>query len=124
MKKLLMAAIAVFMMAGTSIASENVVVVENNVTTTVPENAIDKLITIIKLYAQRFKDADSLDKLTSLAATFEREMVEAEEAYGAEIAALEETLSRKQIKKYEAELEKVLAEIEAVVQKKIKEFDK
>ena len=49
MKKLLMAAIAVFMMAGTSIASENVVVVENNVTTTVPDNAVDKLIKLIKL---------------------------------------------------------------------------
>lgn len=124
MKKLLMAAIAVFMMAGTSIASENVVVVENNVTTTVPDNAVDKLIKLIKLYVPRFKDVDSMDKLTSLAATFEREMVQAEEAFGAEIAALEETLSRKQIKKYEEELEKVLAEIEAVVQKKIKEFKK
>lgn len=124
MKKLLMAAIAVFMMAGTSIASENVVVVENNVTTTVSENAVDKLIAMIKVYAQRFNDADSLDKLMGLAATFEREMVQAEEAYGAEIAALEETLSYKQKKKYEAELEKVLAEIEAVVQKKIKEFEK
>ena len=53
MKKFLMAAIAVFMMAGTTIAAENVVVVNNEVTTTVSENAADKLIALIKSYTNK-----------------------------------------------------------------------
>ena len=57
MKKFLMAAIAVFMMAGTTIAAENVVVVNNEVTTTVSENAADKLIALIKSYTNKINAA-------------------------------------------------------------------
>ena len=86
MKKFLMAAIAVFMMAGTSVASENVAVVENNVTTTVSENAVDKVIAMVKGYIQKINAAKTMEELMGLAEAFGEEMMSLEEKYGDEIA--------------------------------------
>lgn len=122
MKKFLMAAIAVFMMAGTSVASENVAVVENNVTTTVSENAIDKVIAIMKGYVQKVNATKTMEELMSVVGAFEKEMMSLEEKYGDEIAALQETLSPEQMEKYEAEMEKVVAEMEAAITKKVEQF--
>lgn len=122
MKKFLMAAIAVFMMAGTSVASESVAVVENNVTTTVSENAVDKVIAMVKGYIQKINAAKTMEELMGLAEAFGEEMMSLEEKYGDEIAALEETLSPEQMEKYEAEMEKVMAEMEAAVTKKVEQL--
>lgn len=122
MKKFLMAAIAVFMMAGTSVASENIVVVENNVTTTVSENAFDKVVAIVKGYIQKVNATKTMEELMSVVGAFEEEMMSLEEKYGDEIAALQETLSPEQMEKYEAEMEKVGAEMEAAITKKVELF--
>ena len=118
----MMAAIAVFMMAGTSVASENIVVVENNVTTTVSENAFDKVVAIVKGYIQKVNATKTMEELMSVVGAFEEEMMSLEEKYGDEIAALQETLSPEQMEKYEAEMEKVGAEMEAAITKKVELF--
>lgn len=117
-----MAAIAVFMMAGTSVASENVAVVENNVTTTVSENAFDKVVAMVKGYIQKVNATKTMEELMSVVGAFEKEMMSLGEKYGDEIAALQETLSPEQMEKYEAEMEKVGAEMEAAITKKVEQF--
>lgn len=122
MKKFLMAAIAVFMMAGTSVASDNVAVVENNVTTTVSENAFDKVVAMVKGYIQKVNATKTMEELMSVVEAFGEEMMSLEEKYGDEIAALQETLSPEQMEKYEAEMEKVGTEMEAAITKKVEQF--
>ena len=48
MKKFLMAALAVFMMAGTAVATERIAVVENGVVTMASDNIADKMIALVR----------------------------------------------------------------------------
>ena len=122
MKKFLMAAIAVFMMAGTTIAAENVVVVNNEVTTTVSENAADKLIALIKSYTNKINAAKTVDELMQVSEQCYAEMMEFQEKNMEEIAALEGTLTEEQQAAYEEKLEAALAEFEAAAEKKAEEL--
>ena len=65
MKKLLMVAIAVFVMSGTAVATVNVIVVNNNVTTVQSGNAIDKFIALIKSYTKKVNATKTIDELIS-----------------------------------------------------------
>ena len=122
MKKFWMAAIAVFMMAGTTIAAENVVVVNNEVTTTVSENAADKLIALIKSYTNKINAAKTVDELMQVSEQCYTEMMEFQEKNMEEIAALEGTLTEEQQAAYEEKLEAALAEFEAAAEKKAEEL--
>jgi hypothetical protein len=122
MKKFLLAAIAVFMMAGTTIAAENVVVVNNEVTTTVSENAADKLIALIKSYTNKINAAKTVDELMKVSEQCYTEMMEFQEKNMEEIMALEGTLTEEQQAAYEEKLEAVMAEFEAAAEKKAEEL--
>ena len=122
MKKFLMAAIAVFMMSGSAIAAENVVVVNNEVTTTVSENAADKLIALIKSYTNKINAAKTVDELMQVSEQCYTEMMEFQEKNMEEIAALEGTLTEEQQAAYEEKLEAALAEFEAAAEKKAEEL--
>lgn len=122
MKKFLMAAIAVFMMSGSAIAAENVVVVNNEVTTTVSENAADKLIALIKSYTNKINAIKTVDELMKVSEQCYNEMTEFQEKYMEEIMALEGTLTEEQQAAYEEKLEAVMAEFEAAAEKKAEEL--
>ncbi|MBQ5645337.1 MAG: hypothetical protein IIV04_06525 [Bacteroidaceae bacterium] len=122
MKKFLLAAIAVFMMAGTTIAAENVVVVNNEVTTTVSENAADKLIALIKSYTNKINAAKTVDELMKVSEQCYTEMMEFQEKNMEEIMALEGILTEEQQAAYEEKLEAVMAEFEAAAEKKAEEL--
>ena len=122
MKKFLLVAIAVFMMAGTTIAAENVVVVNNEVTTTVSENAADKLIALIKSYTNKINAIKTVDELMKVSEQCYNEMTEFQEKYMEEIMALEGTLTEEQQAAYEEKLEAVMAEFEAAAEKKAEEL--
>ena len=94
-----MAAIAVFMMSGTAVATENVVVVNNNATTVQAGNVIDKLITLINGYTKKVNAVKTLDELEAMAVKFEEEMTAFEEKYADEGMALEGTLTEEQKEK-------------------------
>ena len=122
MKKFLLVAIAVFMMAGTTIAAENVVVVNNEVTTTVSENAADKLIALIKSYTNKINAVKTVDELMKVSEQCYTEMMEFQEKNMEEIMALEGTLTEEQQAAYEEKLEAVMAEFEAAAEKKAEEL--
>ena len=122
MKKFLMAAIAVFMMSGSAMAAENVVVVENNVTTTVSENAVDKLIALIKGYTKKINAVKTLDELMQVSEQCYNDMMEFQEKYMDEIIALENVLTEGQMAAYEKQMEAVMAEFEAAVEKKAEQL--
>ena len=122
MKKFLMAAIAVFMMSGSAIAAENVVVVNNEVTTIVSENAADKLIALIKSYTNKINAIKTVDELMKVSEQCYNEMTEFQEKYMEEIMALEGTLTEEQQAAYEEKLEAVMAEFEAAAEKKAEEL--
>lgn len=118
MKKFLMAAIALFMMAGTVGATENCVAVENCVATVVTDNVADKLLSIIKSYTKKIEAATSKEALERVYANFEAEMAEFAEKNATEVAAFDENLTKEQEDKYKAELTKVMKEFEKALEKK------
>ncbi len=118
MKKFLMAAIALFMMAGTVGATENCVAVENCVATVATDNVADKLLSIIKSYTKKIEAATSKEALERVYANFETEMAEFAEKNAAEVAAFDENLTKEQEDKYKAELTKVMKEFEKALEKK------
>ncbi|MBQ5889186.1 MAG: hypothetical protein IIW77_07950 [Bacteroidaceae bacterium] len=122
MRKFLMAAIAVFMMSGSAMAAENVVVVNNKVTTVQSGNAIDKLIALINGYTKKVNATKSVDELMALGEKCFEEMMEFEEKYADEIIALEETLTEAQMERYEAKVEQAMEAFEAAVEKKTEEL--
>ena len=67
MKKFLMAAIAVFMMAGTAFATESVVMVNNNVVTVQSGNVIDKMIALVKGFTKEINAVQTLGELMKVA---------------------------------------------------------
>ena len=118
MKKFLMAAIALFMMAGTVSATENCVGVENCVATVATDNVADKLLSIIKSYTKKIEAATSKEALEKVYANFETEMAEFAEKNAAEVAAFDESLTKEQEEKYKAEITKVMKEFEKALEKK------
>ena len=122
MKKFLMAAVAVFMMSGTAVATENVVVVDNNVTTVQSGNVIDKMIALLKGFTKEINAVKTVDELMKVAEKYYEEMMTFEEKYADEIARLEKTLTEAQMEEYEAKLEAALAEFEAAVEKKTEQL--
>ena len=122
MKKFLMTAIAVFMMAGTAVATENVVVVNNNATTVQAGNVIDKLITLINGYTKKVNAVKTADELLTVAQNCFEEMTAFEEKYADEIIKLEKTLTKEQRARYETKLEQVIEAFEAAVERKTEEL--
>ena len=122
MKKFLMAALAVFMMAGTAVATERVAVVENGVVTMASDNIADKLIALIKEHTKKIEATETLDAFNAAYKAFEQAMVEFAEKNADEIAAFDQNLSADDQKKYEAELQKVMKQLEKSVEKKAMNF--
>ena len=122
MKKFLMAAIAVFMMTGSAIAAENVVVVENNVTTTASDNIADKLIALMKSYTSQANAATSMEALEKIYAEFEAAMTEFGEKNANEIAEFDANISEDAKKKYEVALQKAMEQLTKAFEKKALQF--
>jgi hypothetical protein len=123
MKTFLIAAIAALMMAGTSVAAgmgNNSVA--DNVVIGNQQNAVEKVIALIKGYTKKIDAVKSVDELMKVAEQCFEEMTAFEEKYADEIIAMEETLTEAKMKKYEAELEKAMIEFEAAVDRKAKEL--
>ena len=117
-----MAAIAVFMMAGTAVAMENVAVVERNVTVEATDNVADKLLALIKGYVKKIDATASKESFEKVYENFQTEMTEFAEKNAAEISTFDESLTEAQKKKYEEELGKVLKQFEKAVEKKAMQF--
>lgn len=117
-----MAAIAVFMMAGTAFATESVVMVNNNVVTVQSGNAIDKMIALVKGFTKEINAVKTLGELMKVAEKCYEEMTTFEEKYAGEIARLEKTLTEAQMEEYEAKLEQTLEAFEAAVEKKTEQL--
>ena len=122
MKKFLMTAIAVFMMSGTAVATENVVVVNNNATTVQTGNVIDKLITLINGYTKKVNAVKTADELQTVAQNCFEEMTAFEEKYADEIIKLEKTLTEEQKARYETKLEQAIEAFEAAAERKTEEL--
>jgi DNA-binding transcriptional regulator YbjK len=110
------------MMAGTALATENVIEVKSGVTITQQENVVDRLIKLIEGYTKQISAAKTLDELMAVAVKCEEEMTAFEEKYADEIMAFEGTLTEEQMEKYEAKLEQVLEAFEAAAEKKAEEL--
>ena len=122
MKKFLMAAIAVFMMAGTAVASESIVAVENSVNTVADENVADKMIALIKDYTKKIEAAETMETLDAVYKEFEQAMATFSKDNAAEIAKFDAELTGKIKEKYEAELSKVMKQFESALEKKAMKF--
>lgn len=117
-----MAAIAVFMMAGTAFATESVVMVNNNVVTVQSGNAIDKMIAFVNGLTRKVNEIKTADELLAFAEQVEEEMTAFEKKYLDEIEALEDVLTKEQQDAYMVKLEQVLKAFETAVEKKTKEL--
>ena len=117
-----MAAIAVFMMSGTAVAIDNVIVAENNVMTAQSGNVMDKLIAMIKGYTVKINAIKTVDELMVVPEQCYNEMKEFQEMHEDEFMELEKTLRDQQLANYEKKLEKALAEFEAAVEQKIEQL--
>ena len=117
-----MTAIAVFMMSGTAVATENVVVVNNNATTVQTGNVIDKLITLINGYTKKVNAVKTADELQTVAQNCFEEMTAFEEKYADEIIKLEKTLTEEQKARYETKLEQAIEAFEAAAERKTEEL--
>ena len=122
MKKFLMVAIAVFMMAGTAVASESIVAVENSVNTVADENVADKMIALIKDYTKKIEAAETMETLDAVYKEFEQAMATFSKDNAAEIAKFDAELTGKMKEKYEAELSKVMKQFESALEKKAMKF--
>lgn len=117
-----MTAIAVFMMSGTAVATENVVVVNNNATTVQAGNVIDKLITLINGYIKKVNAVKSVEELLKWSEECYDEMMGFEEKHADEIIKLEKTLTEEQMARYETKLEQAMEALEAAVEKKTEQL--
>ena len=117
-----MTAIAVFMMSGTAVATENVVVVNNNATTVQAGNVIDKLITLLNGYTKKVNAVKTADELQTVAQNCFEEMTAFEEKYADEIIKLEKTLTEEQKARYETKLEQAIEACEAAAERKTEEL--
>ena len=126
MKKLLLVAVAVFMMAGNSFAAdtEKVSTVQVSAISVDEENAMDKFIAIINGYTKKIKAVKSKNELKSIAVEFATVMTMYEKNNKAEIEALESRLTEAQVKEYEKAVTKALADFQAALAAKQAEFGK
>lgn len=126
MKKLLLVAVAVFMMAGNSIAAdtEKVSTVLVSAISVDEENAMDKFIAIINDYTKKIKATKSKKELSSIAVEFATVMTVYEQDNKAEVEALESRLTEAQVKEYEKAMTKALADFQAALAAKQAEFGK
>lgn len=124
MKKLLVVAIAVFMMAGTSAAAEfNTGVVADNAAATVQQqNVVEKMIALIKNYTKKINATKSIEELQAVAVEFAEVAQKFEEINAKEAAKFEETATEAQKAKYEKELNAALKAMEQATMNKVKEF--
>ncbi len=124
MKKLLLVAVAVFMMAGNSFAAdtEKVSTVQVSAISVDEENAMDKFIAIINGYTKKIKAIKSKKELKSIAVEFATVMTVYEKNNKAEIEALESRLTEAQVKEYEKAVTKALADFQAALAAKQAEF--
>ena len=125
MKRFLMAAIAVFVMTGTSFAagSESYVVVDNTVVTNQQkQNVIDKMIVMIKGFTKKVNAVKSVEELMKVAEQCYADMMDFQEKHEAEIMMIEEVLTEQQMEAYEAKMEKALEEFETAVEKKTEQL--
>ena len=120
MKRFLMAAIAVLMLAAPALAAEKAV--EVNVLMTQKENALDKLITLINNYTKKVNAAKTADGLLQIAEQCYVDMMEFYEKHEYELIALEKTLTEEQMAAYEKKIEAEIVEFEAAIEKKTEEL--
>ena len=120
MKRFLMAAIAVLMLAAPALAAEKAV--EVNVLMTQKENVIDKLIALINNYTKKVNAVKTADELLLITEQCYADVMEFNEKYENELITLEKTLTEEQMAAYETKLEKALANFEAAVEKKTEEL--
>lgn len=126
MRKLLLVAVAVFMMAGNSFAAdtEKVSTVQVSAISVDEENAMDKFIAIINGYTKKIKAIKSKKELKSIAVEFATVMTVYEKNNKAEIEALESRLTEAQVKEYEKAVTKAMADFQAALAAKQAEFGK
>ena len=117
MKRFLMAAIAVLMLAAPALAAEKAV--EVNVLMTQKENVIDKLIALIDNYTKKVNAVKTADELLLITEQCYADVMELNEKYENELITLEKTLTEEQMAAYETKLEKALANFEAAVEKQV-----
>ena len=124
MRKFLLAAVAVFMMASNTFAAEmkGIYTVLNSAISVDEENAMDKFIAIINGYTKKIKAAKSKKELKSIAVEFATVMTLYEKNNKAEIEALESRLTEAQVKEYEKAVTKALADFQAASAAKQAEF--
>ncbi|MBO7239278.1 MAG: hypothetical protein J6V23_02210 [Bacteroidaceae bacterium] len=122
MKKFLMTALAVCMMAGTAVATERVVLTEVNVATTATDNVLDKLVALIKDYTKQVEAAETMETFDTVYKGFEQAMTEFAEKNAEEIAAFDKNITEEQGKRYKANLEKVVKQFQKAVEKKAMQF--
>lgn len=126
MRKFLLAAVAVFMMASNSFAAEmkGTYTVLNSAISVDEENAMEKFIAIINGYTKKIKAVKSKKELKSIAVEFATVMTAYEKNNKAEIEALESRLTEAQVKEYEKAMTKALADFQAALAAKQAEFGK
>ena len=117
-----MTAIAVLVLSGTAVATESVVMVNNNVVTVQSGNVIDKMIAFVNGLTRKVNEIKTADELLAFAEQVEEEMTAFEEKYFDEIEALEDVLTKEQQDAYMVKLEQVLKSFETAVEKKTKEL--
>jgi hypothetical protein len=124
MKKILLAAVAVLMMTGTSVAAEvkgNDSV--NTVTVSVQkQNILDKTIALIEAYTKKIDAAKSLDELLAVLEEMGEAMSTFEKNNGKEADAFEATLTEQQRANYEKKAEAAAKKLEETTKKKMKQF--
>ena len=118
----MMTAIAVLVLSGTAVATESVVMVNNNVVTVQSGNVIDKMIAFVNGLTRKVNEIKTADELLAFAEQVEEEMTAFEEKYFDEIEALEDVLTKEQQDAYMVKLEQVLKSFETAVEKKTKEL--
>lgn len=124
MKKMILAAIAVFMMAGTAVATEMKEPVSNVVTVNEQHDVLNQMIAIIEKYTNKIESATSLKELTTYAAGLEKEIRDFEKKNAAAIKAFEASLSAEEKAEYEKKTMKAMEKMGQVVKQKMKELKK
>jgi TonB family protein len=122
MKKFLMAAIAVFVMSGSAMAAESVIMTKNNAIIAQSGNVMDKFITIVNSYTKKVNATESIGELMAVTEQCHKEMMEFMEMHESEFAALENTLSEQQLAGYERKFEKAITGFEVAVELKVEQF--
>ena len=124
MKKFLLAAVAVFVMAGNSFAAEaeGAPAMQVSAISVNEENVIEKFVALINSYTKKVKAAKDQDELLSIANEFAKAATEFEKNNKAEVEALEERLTEAQVKELENALNKAIDEYAAAVTAKLEEF--